>query len=128
MTAFIILWFLVDMCWRFSCREAFEYKQHKAALKKLYKERTALAKILGLYPSSHTHAPHHMRRYKIMRLVNLLVGALCIVLMPATEIKPYPQVGFAVHFLCFLLFALIERFTLSDINEKIPDFSRSRKP
>lgn len=90
--------------------------------------RTVPAKILGLYPSGRTPAPCHMRRYKRMRLVNLLVGALCIGLMPVAEIQPYPQAVFALHFLCFLLYSLIERFTLSDVNEKIPDFGRSEKP
>lgn len=90
--------------------------------------RTVPAKILGLYPSGRTLAPCHMRRYKRMRLVNLLVGALCIGLMPVAEIRPYPQAVFILHFLCFLLYSLIERFTLSDVNEKIPDFGRSEKP
>lgn len=94
----------------------------------LHRDRTVPAKILGLYPSGRTLAPCHMRRYKRMRLVNLLVGALCIGLMPVAEIRPYPQAVFALHFLCFLLYSLIERFTLSDVNEKIPDFGRSEKP
>lgn len=128
MAAFIVLWLLIDVCWRAGCREAFEYKQHKATLKKLRKERTVPAKILGLYSSKRTHAPHHMRQYKIMRLVNLLIGALCIALMPVTETKPYPQMIFIMHFLCALIFSLIDRFTLSDINEKLADFSRSKKP
>lgn len=91
-------------------------------------DRTVPAKILGLYPSGRTLVPCHMRRYKRMRLVNLLVGALCIGLMPVAEIRPYPQAVFALHFLCFLLYSLTERFTLSDVNEKIPDFGRSEKP
>ena len=33
MAAFVILWLLMDICWRFGCREAFEYKQHKGSLK-----------------------------------------------------------------------------------------------
>lgn len=94
----------------------------------LHMARTVPAKILGLYPSGRTLAPCHMRRYKRMRLVNLLVGALCIGLMPVAEIQPYPQAVFILHFLCFLLYSLIERFTLSDVNEKIPDFGRSEKP
>lgn len=94
----------------------------------LHMARTVPAKILGLYPSGRTLAPCHMRRYKRMRLVNLLVGALCIGLMPVAEIRPYPQAVFILHFLCFLLYSLIERFTLSDVNEKIPDFGRSEKP
>lgn len=128
MTAFVMLWLLMDICWRFGCREAFEYRQHKGTLRKLHRDRTVPAKILGLYPSGRTLAPCHMRRYKRMRLVNLLVGALCIGLMPVAEIQPYPQAVFILHFLCFLLYSLIERFTLSDVNEKIPDFGRSEKP
>ena len=62
-----------------------------------------------------------------MRLVNLLVGALCIGLMPVAEIRPYPQAVFVLHFLCFLLYSLIERFTLSGINEKLSDFDRSKR-
>lgn len=76
MAAFVILWLLMDICWRLGCREAFEYRQHKGTLRKLHRDRTVPAKILGLYPSGRTLAPCHMRRYKRMRLVNLLVGAM----------------------------------------------------
>ena len=50
---------------------AFEFKQHKSTLKKVRKERSLLDKLLGLYTSQYSLAPHHMRRYKISRVIAL---------------------------------------------------------
>ncbi len=86
----------IDVYFRNTCREAFEYKQHKATLKKMHKERTIFEKVLGLYSSSRTHAPHHMKLYKVVRVLNLLLCLLGIFLTYVSAVEPYIETIFLV--------------------------------
>ena len=125
---FFLQGLFVDYYFRVSCRNAFTYKQHKATLKKMQKERTTFAKILGLYSSSRTYAPHHMKRYKIMRVVNLLLCPMCIFLISVSKIMPYSRRIFDIYSLCVVIPALIDFFSLYGGENKNQDFSKSKRP
>ena len=84
---FLVQCLLMDVYFRNACRNTFEYKQHKATLKKMQKKRTILDKVLGLYSSSRTHAPHHMKLYKVVRVLNLLLCLMGIVLWIGKKIS-----------------------------------------
>ena len=123
----VFIGLLIDLYFRISCREAFAYKHSKTALKKMHRERTALAKVLGLYSSDSTHAPCHMKRYKIMRVLNLLLCLLCVFLVSVSAIKRYGYIIFAVYILCILIQMLLDLVFLHG-SSKRPDFSRSKRP
>lgn len=125
---FFLQGLFVDLYFRVSCRNAFEYRQHKATLKKMQKERTTFAKVLGLYSSSRTHAPHHMKWYKIMRVLNLLLCLLCVFLISVSEIMPYSRRVFDIYTLCCVIPALIDLFLLYGGENKKQDFSKSKRP
>ena len=125
---FLFQGFFVDLYFRFSCRSAFEYRQHKATLKKMQKERTFLERVLGLYSSGRTHAPYHMKWYKIMRVVNLLLCPMCIFLISVSEIMPYSRRVFDIYSLCVVIPALIDLFSLYGGENKNQDFSKSTRP
>ena len=118
---------LIDVYFRISCREAFAYKHSKTALKNMHSERTALAKVLGLYSSGSTHAPCHMKRYKVMRVLNLLLCLLCVFLASVSASRRYGYIIFAVYILCVLIQMLLDLVFLHG-SSKRPDFSRSKRP
>lgn len=117
----------IDVYFRNTCREAFEYKQHKATLKKMHKERTIFEKVLGLYSLSRTHAPHHMKLYKVVRVLNLLLCLLGIFLTYVSAVEPYIETIFLVYGIGFLILQLIEKFTVCGFSNT-PDFDGTGKP
>ena len=125
---FLVQCILIDVYFHNACRNTFEYKQHKATLKKMQKERTFFDKVLGLYSSSRTHAPYHMKWYKIMRVVNLLLCPMCIFLISVSEIMPYSRRVFDIYSLCVVIPALIDLFSLYGGENKNQDFSKSKRP
>ena len=129
MNKLVFLWqgLFIDVYFRNTCREAFEYKQHKATLKKMHKERTIFEKVLGLYSSSRTHAPHHMKLYKVVRVLNLLLCLLGIFLTYVSAVEPYIDTIFLVYGIGFLILQLIEKFTVCGFSNT-PDFDGTGKP
>ena len=117
----------IDVYFRNTCREAFEYKQHKATLKKMHKERTIFEKVLGLYSSSRTHAPHHMKLYKVVRVLNLLLCLMGIVLTYVSAVEPYIDTIFLVYAAGFWILSMVDQFAVFGFGD-IPDFDGTGKP
>ena len=117
----------IDIYFHNACRNTFEYKQHKATLKKMQKKRTIFDKVLGLYSSSRTHAPHHMKLYKVVRVLNLLLCLLGIFLTYVSAVEPYIDTIFLVYGIGFLILQLIEKFTVCGFSNT-PDFDGTGKP
>ena len=117
----------IDIYFHNACRNTFEYKQHKATLKKRQKERTILDKVLGLYSSSRTHAPHHMKMYKTMRVLNLLLCLLGIVLTYVSAVEPYIDTIYFVYTIVSGIVCIVDYFSVFGFGD-IPDFDGTGKP
>ena len=124
---FLLQCFLIDVYFHNACRNTFEYKQHKATQKKMQKERTFFDKVLGLTSTSRTHAPHHMKLYKVVRVLNLLLCLLGIFLTCVPAVEPYIDTIFLVYGIGFLILQLIEKFTVCGFSNT-PDFDGTGKP
>lgn len=148
--SFLFMGVMIDLTCRAGICECFEYKQHKSTLKRMNRERSTAAKILGIYSPKYTHAPCHMRRFKVARVLNIVLCALCMLVTPrcgealgplsivlcalcmfVTGIVkdwPYAEIVFGVYALIFLLPSIIQSVVLSGINSKRMNFDRSKKP
>lgn len=124
---FLVQCLLIDVYFHNACRNTFEYKQHKATLKKMQKERTFFDKVLGLYSSSRTHAPHHMKLYKVVRVLNLLLCLMGIVLTYVSEVEPYIDTIFLVYAAGFWILSIVDKFAVFGFGA-IPDFDGTGKP
>ena len=124
---FLVQCILIDVYFHNACRNTFEYKQHNATLKKMQKERTFFDKVLGLYSSSRTHAPHHMKLYKVVRGLNLLLCLLGIVLTYVSEVEPYIDTIFLVYAAGFWILSMVDQFAVFGFGD-IPDFDGTGKP
>ena len=126
--SFLFLGMMIDLTCRTGICECFEYKQHKSTLKRMNRERSTAAKILGIYSSKCTHAPCHMRRFKVARVLNIVLCALCMFVTGIVKDWPYAEIVFGVYTLIFLLPSIIQSVALSGINSKRMNFDRSKKP
>lgn len=126
--AFLFMGVMIDLTYRAGICECFEYKQHKSTFKKMNRERSTAAKILGIYSSKYTHAPCHMRRFKVARVLNIVLCALCMFVTGIVKDWPYAEIVFGVYALIFLLPSIIQSVALSGINSKRMNFDRSKKP
>ena len=124
---FLLQCFLIDVYFHNACRNTFEYKQHKATLKKMQKKRTIFDKVLGLYSSSRTHAPYHMKLYKTMRVLNLLLCLLGIVLTYVSAVEPYIDTIFLVYAAGFWILSMVDQFAVFGFGA-IPDFDGTGRP
>lgn len=124
---FLLQCLLIDVYFHNACRNAFEYKQHKATLKKMQKERTFFDKVLGLYSSSRTHAPHHMKLYKVVRVLNLLLCLMGIVLTYVSAVEPYIDTIFLVYAAVFWILSMVDQFAIFGLGD-IPDFDGTGRP
>lgn len=107
---------------------AFEFKRHKSTLKKVRKERSLLDKLLGLYTSKYSLAPHHMRRYKISRVIAL--SGYMILLMLAVCLPEKWMYVFDGYLICSapIIITIIVDWIVLCFPGKVPDFDRSNKP
>lgn len=132
---FIIIVIFTEILARAGMGEAFRFKKNKSRLKKDNKQRSRICKIFGLYHfSMTTHAPHHLKKYAVIRICNLI----SLVLTPPTYfLIPYMselQIVFyvlvALHALFLLALPIADCLILSNIKEygKMLDFDKSRKP
>ena len=126
--SFLFLGMMIDLTCRAGVCECFEYKQHKSTLKRMNRERSTAAKILGIYSSKYTHAPCHMRRFKVARVLNIVLCALCMLVTGIVKDWPYAEIVFGVYALIFLLPSIIQSVALSGINSKRMNFDCSKKP
>lgn len=126
--SFLFLGMMIDLTCRTGICECFEYKQHKSTLKRMNRERSTAAKILGIYSSKYTHAPCHMRHFKVARVLNIVLCALCMLVTGIVKDWPYAEIVFGVYALIFLLPSIIQSVALSGINSKRMNFDRSKKP
>lgn len=126
--SFLFLGMMIDLTCRAGVCECFEYKQHKSTLKRMNRERSTAAKILGIYSSKYTHAPCYMRRFKVARVLNIVLCALCMFVTGIVKDWPYAEIVFSVYALIFLLPSIIQSVALSGINSKRMHFDRSKKP
>ena len=124
---FFLQGLFVDLYFRVSCRNAFEYRQHKATLKKMQKERTTFAKVLGLYSSSRTHAPHHMKLYRVARVLNLLLCLLGILLTYVSAVEPYIDTIYFVYTIVSGIICIVDYFSVFGFGA-IPDFDGTGRP
>ena len=115
---FLLQCFLIDVYFHNACRNTFEYKQHKA---------TFFDKVLGLYSSSRTHAPHHMKLYKVVRVLNLLLCLMGIVLTYVSAVEPYIDTIFLVYAAGFWILSMVDQFAVFGFGD-IPDFDGTGKP
>lgn len=126
--SFLFMGVMIDLTCRAGICECFEYKQHKSTLKRMNRERSTAAKILGIYSPKYTHAPCHMRRFKVARVLNIVLCALCMLVTGIVKDWPYAEIVFGVYALIFLLPSIIQSVALSGINSKRMNFDRSKKP
>ena len=124
---FLLQCFLIDVYFHNACRNTFEYNQHKATQKKMQKERTFFDKVLGLTSTSRTHAPHHMKLYKVVRVLNLLLCLMGIVLTYVSAVEPYIDTIFLVYAAGFWILSMVDQFAVFGFGD-IPDFDGTGKP
>ena len=93
----------------------------------MQKERTILDKVLGLYSSSRTHAPHHMKMYKTMRVLNLLLCLLGIVLTYVSAVEPYIDTIYFVYTIVSGIVCIVDYFSVFGFGD-IPDFDGTGRP
>lgn len=117
----------IDIYFHNVCRNTFEYKQHKATLKKMQKKRTIFDKVLGLYSSSRTHAPHHMKLYKVARVLNLLLCLLGILLTYVSAVEPYIDTIYFVYTIVSGIICIVDYFSVFGFGA-IPGFDGTGKP
>ena len=84
--------------------------------------------VLGIYSSKYTHVPCYMRRFKVARVLNIVLCALCMFVTGIVKDWPYAEIVFGVYALIFLLPSIIQSVALSGINSKRMNFDRSKKP
>lgn len=106
----------------------FEFKQHKATLKKIQGERSAWDKILGLYTSKYSLAPCHMRRYKISRII-AFAGYMSLLLLLALFPAKWTYIfdAYLIWSVPILVTMIVDWIILCFPN-KLPDYDRSKRP
>lgn len=113
---------------------AFSYKKNKRRLKKEEKQRSKVYKIFGLYNLSQTHAPHHMKKYAVIRICNVIslifTTAVYLFVPQASQLQLFylAMVGLHVVFLFGPLFVEGLLFRNSKKCGRGVDFDQTRKP
>ena len=125
--SFLFMGMMIDLTCRAGICECFEYKQHKSTLKRMNKERSTAAKIFGIYPSKYTHAPCHMRRFKVTRVLNIVLCVLCMLVTSIVKDWPYADVVFGIYAVAFLTPSLIVKITLCGLDRGM-HLERSKRP
>lgn len=132
---YCVLVIFTEIIARAGMGQAFYFKKSRGRIKKDNAQRSLIYKIFGLYHiSATTHAPHHLKKYTVIRICNLVSLFLT---PPAYLLIPYMSkfqivfnvlVAFHALFLFGTLFA--DALILSNTKEygKMLDFDKSRKP
>ena len=132
---YIILVIFLEFIARAGMGQAFWFKKNKSRTKKENAKRPRIYKIFGLYDfSMPTHAPHHLRKYAVIRICNLAsllitpTVYLCIPYVP--ELKIVFHIFVALHILFLFGPILADTLLLSNMKKygKLMDFDKSSKP
>ena len=131
--ACVFLVIFTELVARTGMGAAFAFKKNKSRLKKEEAQRSYVYKILGFYHFSGTNAPHHMKKYAIIRICNLISFILATVMYFCIPYFPNLRLIFAILLLLHALFLFgtpcMDAIILSDIKKygKMPNFDRSKK-
>ena len=136
-TLYMILFVCSGMIARMGMSEAFAFKMSKSQFKKENAQRSRVCKIFGIYHASHfyrTKAPHHMKKYAIIRICNLisfLLAAVFYFLIPRlAAFQPVFSTLVVLHAIFLFGSQLVDLFLLSNPKKygKGLDFDLSKKP
>ena len=131
----IILVIFLEFGARAAMGDAFWFKKNKSRRKKENAQRPLKYKFFGLYDfSMPTHAPHHLRKYAVIRICNLAsllitpTVYLCIPCVP--ELKIVFHILVALHILFLFGPIYVDSLILSNMKKygKGMDFDKSSKP
>lgn len=119
---------------RICMRDAFDFKKNKRQLKLDKKERPIYYKILGLYHLADSNAPHHMKKYAIIRVCNVISLILMSIsyafVLHDSAARWILFVALGIHTIFLLGPILFDGILLSNTKEygKTLDFDQSKKP
>ena len=129
---YLLVW--TEILGRIGMSAAFGFKKNKSRLKKEAAQRSLVYKILCLYHLPQSKAPHHMKKYALIRICNPISFILDITIYLCIPYAPKLRLIFSVLILLHALFLLgppiIDPIVLSNTKRygKMPDFDRSKKP
>ena len=127
---FTFTYYLARIC----MRDAFEFKKNKKQLKLDKIERTRYYKIFGLYHLTESNAPHHMKKYAVIRVYNVISFILMSITFafapPYSEASWIFWVLLSLHIIFLIVPFLFDGILLSNTTEygKTLDFDQSKKP
>ena len=119
---------------RIGMRDAFEFKKNKKQLKLDKEKRPRYYKLLGLYHMTDSNAPHHMKKYAIIRVCNVISLILMSIYFAfASHYSAARWILFALfslHIVFLIVPFLFDGILLSNTKKygKTLDFDQSKKP
>ena len=119
---------------RIGMRDAFEYKKSKKQLKSEKETRPIYYRLLGLFRLDNTNAPHHMRKYAIIRVCNVISLILMSVSLSFISHDSTARwilfTLFGLHIVFLIIPFLLDGVLLSNTKKygKTLDFDQSKRP
>ena len=130
-----ILWVIYnEFLARIAMASAYSFKKSKSRIKKEKKQRSLVYKIFGIYHLKDTYAPHHMKKYAVIRICNpisFIITATIYLLIPfVSEFNLVFSILATLHVLFLILPLVIDgsRFSKVKFFGSQTDFYISKKP